>query len=75
MASTDRTINEPGSRQVTRQRGSTELDRRRGYEPAIYSSPLSMMRRMHEEMDRVFSDLCFSRRTRHLDARRRGIRA
>jgi HSP20 family protein len=57
MASSDRTNNEPRSRQVTRQRSGSELDRRRGYEPAIYSSPLSMMRRMHEEMDRVFSDL------------------
>jgi HSP20 family protein len=57
MARTDRTNDEPGNRQVTRQRYGTELDRRRAYEPAIHSSPLSMMRRMHEEMDRVFSDL------------------
>jgi HSP20 family protein len=66
MANTDRQNEEQRSRDLTRSRQGTEVARRGAYEPARYydepfTSPFSMMRRMHEEMDRVFSDLFGSR--------------
>jgi HSP20 family protein len=62
MANRDRRTEEQGTRDVASSRQAGQLSRRTGYEPApfsgdFFSNPFSMMRRMHEEMDRVFSDV------------------
>ena len=62
MANTDRQNEEQRNREVTRAKQDTRVAGRSGYEPfgftpgEFLSNPFSIMRRMHEEMDRVFSD-------------------
>jgi len=61
MANTDRQNEEQRSREATQSRQGSQIARRGAFEPSDYhdafSNPFSMMRRMHEDMDRVFSDL------------------
>jgi HSP20 family protein len=62
MANIDREKNEQSSRELTGSREGTQVARRRGYDPftfspsEFFSNPFSAMRRVHEEMDRVFSE-------------------
>jgi len=60
MPNTDRQKEEQRNRELTRSRQDTQMARRGGLDtltPAeFFNNPFSAMRRMHEEMDRVFSD-------------------
>jgi HSP20 family protein len=66
MASTERTPekarDEERNREMTRSREGAQVARRGSYEPFAFSpgeffnNPFSVMRRMHEEMDRVFAE-------------------
>src|SRR5687767_9082676 len=63
MANTEGSKDEQRNRELTRSREGTRLTRRgSGYEPfaftpgEFFNNPFSIMRRMHEEMDRVFSE-------------------
>jgi HSP20 family protein len=62
MANIDRQKEEQRDREVSRSRQATEVAPRRSYEPLSFSpseffnNPFSAMRRMHDEMDRVFAD-------------------
>jgi HSP20 family protein len=62
MANTDRQNEEQRSRDMTGSRHGAQVARRGGHEAGQYyddpfTNPFAMMRRMHDEMDRVFSDL------------------
>jgi HSP20 family protein len=61
MANTDRQNEEQRSREATQSRQGSQIARRGAFETPDYyeafTNPFSMMRRMHEDMDRVFSDL------------------
>ena len=61
MATTDRPKEEHRSGEVTRARQGTQIARRPNLEPFsltndFLNNPFSAMRRMHEEMDRMFAD-------------------
>lgn len=61
MASTDRPKEEHRSGEITRGRQGTQIARRSSFEPfsltnEFFNNPFSTMRRMHEEMDRMFAD-------------------
>ena len=61
MASTDRPKEEHRTSEVARSRQGSQVAHRRGSEPfamtpsEFFNNPFAAMRRMHEEMDRVFS--------------------
>ena len=62
MASTDRSKEEHRTSEVARSRQGGQVAHRRGSEPfammtpgEFFNNPFAAMRRMHEEMDRVFS--------------------
>jgi HSP20 family protein len=62
MADKEQRKEEDRGQQATRSGKDTQVARRGSYEPfalspaEFFSNPFSVMRRMHEEMDRVFSD-------------------
>jgi HSP20 family protein len=62
MATTDREKNEQRNRELTQSRRDTAVGRRGGSDPwglnvnEFFNNPFSAMRRMHDEMDRIFGE-------------------